>query len=233
MLLSIILPVHNQADHIEPIVREYEAGLERLSDPHELLLVTNGCTDRSPAVCNALAAEFATVRVLHNEQRGWGRAVVRGLEAAKGDILCYTNCARTTAQDLLLLLVYATIYPRVVVKANRKIREGTVRRLGSLLYNLECRSLFDLPTWDINGTPKVFPRSYEKLVTLTRQDDLIDAEFNVICRRERYPVVEVPIFSNRRHGGRSTTNLASALKMYTGAYRMWASDPARRSGQGR
>jgi glycosyltransferase involved in cell wall biosynthesis len=231
MFLSIILPVHNQADHIESIVREYEAGLERLSDPHELLLVTNGCTDRSPAVCRTLAAEFATVRVIHNEESGWGRAVVRGLQAAKGDILCYTNCARTTAQDLLLLLVYATIYPRVVVKANRKIREGTFRRLGSLLYNLECRSLFDLPTWDINGTPKVFPRSYEKLVTLKHEDDLIDAEFSVICRREGYPVVEVPIFSNRRHGGKSTTNLASALKMYTGAYRMWASDPAR--GRGR
>jgi hypothetical protein len=233
MLLSIILPVHNQADHIEQIVRDYEAGLERLSEAHEVLLVTNGCTDNSPAVCNALAAEFATVRVLHTEKRGWGRAVVHGLAAAKGDILCYTNCARTTAQELLLLLVYATIYPRVVVKANRKIREGTLRRLGSLLYNLECRSLFDLPTWDINGTPKVFPRSYEKLVALTRADDLIDAEFNVICRREGYPVVEVPIFSNRRHGGRSTTNLGSAIKMYAGAYRMWASDPARRSRQHR
>jgi len=229
MLLSIILPVHNQADHIEPIVREYEAGLERLPNPHELLLITNGCSDASPAVCRALAAEFPSVQVLHNEETGWGRAVIRGLRAAKGDILCYTNCARTTAQDLLLLLVYATIYPSVVIKANRKIREGTLRRLGSLLYNLECRSFFDLPTWDINGTPKVFPRSCEKLVALTREDDLIDAEFSVICRREGYPVLEVPIFSSRRHGGRSTTNLASAIRMYAGAYRMWASDPLRRS----
>ena len=233
MLLSIILPIHNQADHIDQIVREYETGLERLPNPHELLLVTNGCTDRSPAVCDALAAELPTVRALHEAKSGWGRAVLRGLAAAKGEMLCYTNCARTTAQDLLLLLVYATVYPSVVVKANRKIREGTFRRLGSLLYNLECRSLFDLPTWDINGTPKVFPRSYEKLVALSREDDLIDAEFNVICRRERYPVVEVPIFSNRRHGGKSTTNIGSAIRMYSGAYRMWASDPARRNGEHR
>lgn len=227
MLVSIILPIHNQADHIDAIVREYEDGLARLPHPHELLLVTNGCTDKTPALCDALAVEFPSVRALHERDSGWGRAVRRGLAAAKGELLCYTNCARTTAQDLLLLLVYATVYPSVVVKANRKIREGTLRRLGSLLYNLECRSLFDLPTWDINGTPKVFPRTYENLVALTRDDDLIDAEFNVICRREKYPVVEVPIFSNRRHGGRSTTNLASAVKMYAGAYRMWMSDPAR------
>ena len=34
-------------------------------------------------------------------------------------------------------------------------------------------------------------------------------------------MVEVPIFSYRRHGGRSTTNLGSAFRMYWGAYRLW------------
>jgi hypothetical protein len=33
-------------------------------------------------------------------------------------------------------------------------------------------------------------------------------------------MIEVPIFSSRRHGGRSTTSLRSAIKMYLGAYRM-------------
>jgi hypothetical protein len=86
---------------------------------------------------------------------------------------------------------------------------------------LECRALFDLSYWDINGTPKVFPRKFDKLLALTREDDLIDAEFNVICRRENYPVIEVPILSYRRHGGRSTTSYRSAVRMYLGALQMW------------
>ena len=44
-LISIVLPVHNQADHVGMIVREYEESLARLPDPHELLLVENGSTD--------------------------------------------------------------------------------------------------------------------------------------------------------------------------------------------
>jgi hypothetical protein len=110
-----------------------------------------------------------------------------------------------------------------VIKANRKIRESFQRRAGSLLYNLECRALFDLSQWDINGTPKVFPRAFDKLMALSREDDLIDAEFNAICRREGYAMLEVPIFSSRRHGGKSTTNYGSAVKMYTGAYALWRS----------
>jgi hypothetical protein len=133
------------------------------------------------------------------------------------------------------MLLYALAYPNVVVKANRKIREGTRRRLGSLLYNIECRWLFDLANWDVNGTPKVFPRSFEQLLTLRRDDDLIDAEFSAICRREGYPMIEVPVFSTRRHGGKSTTNLGSAVKMYWGAYllwRAWRNDGERRPARG-
>jgi hypothetical protein len=143
-----------------------------------------------------------------------------GLREARGDLLCYTNSARTTGQDLTLLLLYAVAWPKAVIKANRKIRESWQRRLGSLLYNLEVRALFDLSVWDINGTPKVFPRKFTKLLELTRDDDLVDAEFLVRCRQANYPVLEVPIFSTRRHGGKSTTGLRSAAKMYAGAWRL-------------
>jgi glycosyltransferase involved in cell wall biosynthesis len=220
-LVSIILPVHNQADHIPEVLAEYESALVNVPTPHEFLLVVNACRDRSLDVSNDLAEHYESVKVIHSEQGGWGLAVLLGLEAAKGDLLCYTNLARTQAKDLSLIILYATVHPNVVVKANRKIRDNWGRRLGSLVYNLECRALFDLSYWDINGTPKVFPRCFDKLLSLTRQDDLIDAEFNAICRREGYPVLEVPIFSHLRHGGTSTTSYLSALKMYWGAYELW------------
>jgi glycosyltransferase involved in cell wall biosynthesis len=217
---SIVLPVHNQADHIAGLVDGYVTALVAHFDSFEILLVTNGCTDDSVAVCGTLEQRHTQVRVTNLERGGWGRAVRHGLSVATGDHLCYTNSARTSAEILSLMLVYSTVYPHVVVKANRRIRETFQRRLGSLLYNLECRSLFDLPIWDINGTPKVFPRGFDKLLELTRNDDLIDAEFNAVCVREGYPIVEVPILATTRHGGRSTTNYGSALRMYAGAYRL-------------
>jgi len=90
-----------------------------------------------------------------------------------------------------------------------------------LIYNLETRMLFDLPYWDINGTPKIFPRTFEKLLQLKENGDLIDAEFNIICRTQAYPVLEVPLVSVTRRGGKSTTNLGSAVKMYLGAFLLW------------
>ena len=220
-LFSIILPVYNQADHIASLVEEHRSGLDRLPHPYEMLLVVNGCRDDSLRVCQNLAEEHARIRVVASDAGGWGLAVKLGLESARGDVLCYTNSARTATRDLTLCLLYSAAHPDVVVKASRKIRDSAFRRLGSLLYNLECRALFDLANWDINGTPKVFPRSFDRLLALERGDDLIDVEFHVVCRDAGYPIVEIPIFSSRRHGGKSTTGIPSALRMYVRAYRMW------------
>ncbi len=227
-LFSLVLPVYNQADHIAEIVCQYVDVLRRVPGDCEIILVPNGSRDASVAVCTDLAATWPEVQVRESARGGWGHAVKLGLATARGDLLGYTNSARTSPEDLLLLVLYATAYPQVVVKANRKIREGWSRRLGSLLYNLQCRALFDLSNWDVNGTPKIFPRAFDKLLALTCDDDLIDAEFNQICRRAGYPMIEVPIFSARRHGGRSTTNYRSAIRLYWGVMQL-----SRRAREGR
>jgi glycosyltransferase involved in cell wall biosynthesis len=229
--VSIVLPIHNQADHLAALVGEYEAALANLPREHELVLVPNACRDQSAAISHELAKQYpGRIQVVESAAGGWGRAVKLGLGAAQGDLLCYTNSARTSPQDLFLFLVYAAAYPRVVIKANRKSRDSFQRRLGSVLYNMECRLLFDLPNWDVNGTPKVFPRTFDKLLALTRDDDLIDVEFNFVCRKEGYPMLEVPLLMTRRHGGKSTTGFNSAIKLYWGAYELWREQ--RRSGRG-
>jgi glycosyltransferase involved in cell wall biosynthesis len=222
-MVSIVLPVYRQADFIGPTVQAYQHALARFPHSYEMILVVNGEGDNSLDVCHALAARFPNVRTVHTEEPGWGRAVKHGLHHARADVLCYTNTARTGAGDLLLMLLYAVAHPGVVIKANRRIRDSAARRVGSVLFNLECRALFDLATWDINGTPKVFPRAFDKLLTLSRNDDLIDAEFVATCRQAEYPMLEVPILFSQRHGGVSTTNYRSAARMYWRAFGLWRS----------
>ena len=218
-LLSIVLPIHKQADHIRQVVKAYEAALTQIN--YELILVVNGGGDASLDVCRALANEYETVRTTYSEQKGWGRAVKLGLKAAKGEVLCYTNAARTRPSNLKQFIHTAIDNPKMVVKARRHHRRPLRRKLGSLLYNLECRALFALSTWDVNGTPKVFGREVYTAIDLQSDDDLIDLEFNVKCKRLGVPILEIPIDSRDRHGGRSTTDYSSAFRMYREAFHNW------------
>lgn len=220
MDFSIVLPVYNQADHIVKVVEDYIQEAEKHKFSIEFILVVNNSNDGSIDNCLRLAEKYDYVFTEILERGGWGRAIKHGIKIARGNAICYTNSARTSTQDLVLMLLYATANSEMVIKANRKIRDNLFRRLGSLLYNLECRMLFDIPYWDINGTPKVFPREFTKLLELTRDDDLIDLEFLVVSKKNAYPLLEVPVLSQKRHGGRSTTKVKSALKMYFGALKM-------------
>ena len=220
-LASVILPVHNQADHIQSVLEDYVTALARLDFAYELLPVVNGPRrDKSLEICRAMQQRYPVIRTECIDEGGWGRAVRHGLAKATGDMLCYTNSARTRSKDLVLMLLYASVHDNCVVKANRKIRESWRRRLGSLLYNLECRALFDLPYWDINGTPKVFHRRLTALMELSRNDDLIDLEFHAVCRREGYEVIEVPDFQYLTAFRAQHHNLKSAYRMYAGALRL-------------
>ncbi len=220
-MISVILPVYNQALFITDIVEQYQEVLKKLPASYELLLVVNHSNDDSLQVCQNCARKYSNIKVLSMTQKGWGRAVKMGLKEAMGDHICYTNSARTTAQDLLLFLLYSIANPTTVIKANRKVRDSWKRRVGSLFYNLECRALFDLFYWDVNGTPKIFPKEFTRLKNLSSENDLIDLEFNVICKQENYPMIEIPTVSSRRYAGRSTTGYKSALALYWGAFRLW------------
>lgn len=219
--ISVILPIYNQADHVESVVRGYVAAFESLRHTAEFILVVNGNRDGSLDCCRGLEADNQSVRCIHNQTPGWGLAVRTGLAAAKGDILCYTNSARTTAHILAMHVMVALANPHWVIKANRRLRYPFMRRAGSVLYNVQCRYLFDLPVWDVNGTPKVFDRRMYECLNLKENGDLIDVELIAKCRIQQLPILEVPIVSAERHSNESTTNYFSAFTMYRGAFRLW------------
>ena len=225
--ISVVLPIYNQADHVEGIVQQYQAALGNLKHSCELILVVNGNEDGSLERCQDLAQSYDLLKVLYDEKSGWGRAVRKGLEAATGDILCYTNSARTSSYHLALHVMLALANPGLIIKANRRLRHPFARRIGSVIYNVECRTLFDLPVWDINGTPKVFGREAYERLNLQENGDLIDLEFIIRCGRLGLQILEVPIVSSARHGGGSTTNFISAARMYWGALsiRLYAEKP--------
>ena len=89
-----------------------------------------------------------------------------------------------------------------------------------LLYNFENRKLLGTPVWDVNGTPKVIPRPYLKDLNLISEGDLIDAEVMAKLHRKNVQIVEVLILSTKRIGGRSTTTMKSAMKMYWGLVKL-------------
>lgn len=217
---SVILPIYHQADQLEELIQQYVSGLKKLRSSFEIILVINGNDSASHTVGKKLLQKYPMVQIIFLKRSGWGLAVKTGIEHAKGNYICYTNSARTQISDLIAILKLAKHNPHVVIKATRILHINLLRRLGSTLYNIECRLLLHTPVWDVNGTPKVFPRKVAKKITFVSENDLIDAEFIAKCIWSAIPILEVPILFPERYGGKSTTKIFSAIKMYVGLFKI-------------
>jgi Glycosyl transferase family 2 len=219
-LISLVLPCRNQADHIAGILARYVSVLAEFGEPFELVVVPNASVDATAEIVHEIARADSRIRVVSSELGGWGFAVRLGLSQAQGDVLGYTNTARTDPAILPHFLTRHLYGGRGLVKARRVARHAPVRELGSAIYNLEARALFGMGCRDINGTPKIFSASFCRTVTLTANGDLLDLELMVRAHRRGVPIEEVELPGFRRHGGRSSTTLKSAWNMYAGAIRL-------------
>jgi glycosyltransferase involved in cell wall biosynthesis len=219
--LSIVLPFYRQAGDVAEIVTRLQAQLFEIDLEHEFLLVPNGPDDGTRQSCARMVALMRNANLVVLERAGWGAAVRAGIASASGDLVCYTNSARTQPGDFQRAVIQALRNPNTIVKAVRLARESRMRRLGSSLFNFECHVLFNVNSSDVNGTPKIFPKSFVGLLNLTRSDDLLDLEFMWACKRFNYPILELPIAEPPRFSGRSTTSYRTALRLYWAAFRMW------------
>jgi glycosyltransferase involved in cell wall biosynthesis len=219
-VLSLVLPCRNQGDYLGTLLPKYLPHLVRTGHPFELIVVPNACTDNTEDVVGRLAHQDERIRMIALADRGWGRAVRAGLRAARGTILAYTNTARTNPEILPDFVERFMPNREQLVKARREARQAPLRELGSALYNFEARLCFGLRCRDINGTPKIFSRTFYESLDLSSPGDLFDLELIAAARQQGVPIVEIPVQGFSRHGGKSSTTLGSAWKMYVGALRL-------------
>src|SRR4029079_19438839 len=100
--VSIILPVYNEAEHLEQEVARVRAAMDVSPYSYEIIVVDDGSTDDSPEV----AARIPGIRFLHFlETRGSGSARRAGTKAARGRITVWTDVDMTYPNDTIPQLV--------------------------------------------------------------------------------------------------------------------------------
>lgn len=96
--VSFIIPVYNCKSYLEGCIRSIlQTGLVS----SEIILVDDGSTDGSGAVCDALAAECAQIRVIHQSNGGASAARNRGLREAGGERILFLDADDSIDSDLL------------------------------------------------------------------------------------------------------------------------------------
>jgi dolichol-phosphate mannosyltransferase len=160
-LLSVVVPVRNEAPNIGPLIAEIEAALAGIR--HEIVYVDDGSSDATPAALRAAAA-MAPLRVLrHRDSCGQSAAVITGVKAARGTwIATLDGDGQNDPADIPRLLARAQgDGGTAILVAGHRVtrRDSWVKRRSSRIANgIRARLLRDA-TPDTGCGLKVFPRA--------------------------------------------------------------------------
>lgn len=88
MLISVIIPVYNVEAYLRQCI---DSVLAQTFRDFELLLIDDGSTDGSGAICDSYAAIDPRVRVFHKENGGVSSARNRGIDNAKGEWITFVD----------------------------------------------------------------------------------------------------------------------------------------------
>src|SRR5256885_2564620 len=90
--LSIVIPVYNEQENLETLVKAIFTVFSADADFLELILVDDGSHDDTASLALQYADCDSRIRLLrHQSNRGLGAAIRTGLEAAGGDLILYTD----------------------------------------------------------------------------------------------------------------------------------------------
>ncbi|MCM1303363.1 MAG: glycosyltransferase [Lachnospiraceae bacterium] len=104
-LISIIVPVYNTEEYLPRCVKSLQ---DQTYPQLEILLVDDGSTDKSGALCDRLGEEDRRVRVFHKQNGGSSSARNLGIAEAKGEYLGFVDSDDHVEPDMYEKL-YAAI----------------------------------------------------------------------------------------------------------------------------
>lgn len=101
-LISVVIPVYN----VEPYLREcVDSVLAQTYLNYEIILVDDGSTDDSGAICDAYSKNYEKVRVIHQENRGLSEARNNGCKNARGAYIYFLDSDDWIDPDALELML--------------------------------------------------------------------------------------------------------------------------------
>ena len=210
---SVVVPVCNEAENVEPLAREIDAALNNRA--YEMIFVNDGSTDETAAILKKLKSSLPALRILsHSFRSGQSAAVASGVRAARAPWVATLDGDGQNDPADIPRLIEARDGPEgrgvQLIMGNRKAsrKDTAFRKLQSSVANGVRSSLLGDGTPDTGCGIKLFSR--EVFMDLPRFDHM-HRFLPALFQRHGARVVSVPVSHRPRTRGTSKYGMLNRL----------------------
>jgi glycosyltransferase involved in cell wall biosynthesis len=193
-LLSVVMPVFNERETIEEIIRRVLA----VSIRTELIVVDDGSTDGTRDILQRLAGELPIKVVLQPANGGKGAALRRGFQDVTGDLVVIQDADLEYSPEEFPELIELICQGRAdVVYGSRFLGRHRVfmftHYAGNCLLTFITNVLYNTMLTDMETCYKVMRTDVLRSMTLDSNGFGIEPELTAKIFKRHYRVYEVPI----------------------------------------
>jgi dolichol-phosphate mannosyltransferase len=163
MRVSVVIPVHNEADNIPTLLDEVHQALNDFCE-YEIVVVDDGSSDSTPNVLEKSSESLSTMRVLRHENCcGQSTALITGVRSAEHPIICTLDGdGQNDPADLPKMITALTSSGSnelaMIAGYRKKRKDSKWRLISSRIANAVRRRMLSDNTPDSGCGIKVFYR---------------------------------------------------------------------------
>jgi len=221
--LTVFVPVYNEEALVVPHTRRLYAYLESLNLPYEIIIGSNGSTDRTVPLTQDLCRQYPRIRMFHLPRKGVGAAFKEGVRISRYDRIV------TVDMDLSIHLGFVEKAYRLLDRCDMVIGSkitGTqerawIRRLASMAFIRLAGVLLRIHYNDYS----IAAKGYRKDLVNRCLHLLDDQTFYVVemvywASRNGNRLVEVPVSCTDLRGSRFNL-IHEGLYKFGNLFRLW------------
>ena len=206
-MISLIIPSFNEEKNLTKLFDKLELTLNENPDENiEIIIVDNGSTDGSSKLIREHKLFLSNKLKLLNIKKniGYGDGINQGINFSKGDVICWFHAdLQFDPQDAIKIYkkFKASLLKDEIFVKGKRVNRNLFDEFFTFGMSLFTLFLFKKKINDINAQPKIFNRSFLKLISDPPLDFSYDIYFLLIASKNNIKIIESPVnWSNRNAG---------------------------------
>ncbi|MFA4842486.1 MAG: glycosyltransferase family 2 protein [Candidatus Omnitrophota bacterium] len=225
MILSIVIPVHNEEENILSVIAQIE---ETIGFDHELVVVNDHSTDKSAELLKDACAQYKNIKVVSNSQeQGFANALKTGFNNISTDIvvpvmgdLC-DDLSTIKEMAAKIALGFDVVCGCRYIKGGARIGGSPLKGLLSRWGGRSLSRLLGVPTQDIANAFKMYRKQVLEAIKIESKGFEVSMELPLKAYFLGFKITEVPTVWRERVRGKSSFNIFKLLPSYIKLY-IWA-----------
>jgi len=212
-LISIVVPLHNEEESLEPLWECVCAVMGRHRLSFELVFVDDGSTDHSLAVLRSLVASDRRVRAIAmRRQFGKAAALATGFQLAAGEWIVTLDADLQDDPEEIPAIVAKLLEGNDVVSGWKRHRHDPLgRRVASRIFNWATRTVSGVRLHDVNCGIKGYSRDCAQELVASCYGEQ-HRYLPVVAHWKGFRVTEMPVTHHPRRHGSSRYGLERYLR---------------------